>query len=380
MNRAILPKALAGSAGPPDSLSDVRLDELRAWLRTALPGASYTVAPASADASFRRYFRVSLDAPFRGADTLIAMDAPPPMEDCRPFVHVAKLLADAGVHAPSVLAQDLDRGFLLLTDLGKTTYLEVLDDARSTGRPGSAAPSGRGAQRAHRGDHTAHALYLDAIDALVKWQAASREGELPPYDEALLRRELDLFPEWYLGRHLRMTLDGAQRATLERAFRTILDNNLAQPRVYVHRDYHSRNLMLSAPNPGVLDFQDAVHGPITYDLVSLLRDAYVAWDEERQLDWAVRYWERARAAKLPVDPDFAAFWRDFEWMGIQRQLKVLGIFARLNHRDGKSGYLADMPRVMKYLRDACRRYAAFDPLTKLLDAVEGRAQQAGYTF
>ena len=337
-------------------MTDVRHDELRAWLETTLPGASYAIAPASADASFRRYFRVTLEVPRDGARTLIAMDAPPPMEDCRPFVHVAGLLADAGVHAPRVLAQDLDRGFLLLSDLGTVTYLEVLDDKR------------------------AHALYLDAIDALVRWQLASREGELPPYDEKLLRRELDLFPDWYLARHLGLTPDAAQRATLEATFRLVLDNNLAQPRVYVHRDYHSRNLMLSTPNPGVLDFQDAVHGPITYDLVSLLRDAYVAWDEERQLDWAVRYWERARAAKLPVDADFAAFGRDFEWMGVPRQLKVLGIFARLCHRDGKAGYLADMPRVMAYLRAACRRYAALDPLTRFLDALEGRATSAGYTF
>ena len=160
----------------------------------------------------------------------------------------------------------------------------------------------------------------------------------------------------------------------------MLANNLAQPRVYVHRDYHSRNLMVSAPNPGVLDFQDAVYGPITYDLVSLLRDAYVAWDEERQIDLAVRYWERARRAALPVDPDFGAFWRDFEWMGVQRQLKVLGIFARLAHRDGKHGYLADMPRVMAYLRGACGRYSALAPLLALLDRLEGRDAKAGYTF
>jgi aminoglycoside/choline kinase family phosphotransferase len=333
-----------------------RFHALEAWLAAALPGARLAIAPASSDASFRRYFRVTLDSTRHGASTLIAMDAPPPMEDCRPFVHVSRLLIDAGVHAPAVLAQDLDRGFLLLTDLGKTTYLEVLDEQR------------------------AHALYLDAIDALVRWQKASREGELPPYDEKLLRRELDLFPDWYLARHLGLSIDASQRETLERSFRLILDNNLAQPQVYVHRDYHSRNLMLSAPNPGVLDFQDAVHGPITYDLVSLLRDAYVAWDEERQLDWAVRYWERARAARLPVDADFAAFWRDFEWMGVQRQLKVLGIFARLRHRDGKSAYLADMPRVMAYLRAACRRYAALDPLTRLLDGIEGRDSVTGYTF
>ena len=333
-----------------------RYHALEAWLAAVLPGTPLAIAPASADASFRRYFRVSLATPRHGAATLIAMDAPPPMEDCRPFVHVAKLLADAGVHAPAVLAQDLDKGFLLLSDLGKTTYLEVLDDQR------------------------AQPLYLDAIDALVRWQKASREGELPSYDEKLLRRELDLFPDWYLERHLGLSIDASQRATLEHAFRLILDNNLAQPRVYVHRDYHSRNLMLSAPNPGVLDFQDAVHGPITYDLVSLLRDAYVAWDEERQLDWAVRYWERARAAGLPVHADFAAFWRDFEWMGVQRQLKVLGIFARLNHRDGKAAYLADMPRVMAYLRGACARYRALGPLLALIDEIEGQPHSAGYTF
>ncbi len=333
-----------------------RLAELDTWIATTLPGAAYTLAPASSDASFRRYFRLTLEREAHGARTLIAMDAPPPMEDCRPFVHVARLLGDAGVNAPRVLAQDLDRGFLLLTDLGTTTYLEALNP------------------------ESAHPLYLDALDALVRWQAASREGELPAYDEALLRRELDLFPDWYLAKHLGVAIDAPMRETLERTFALVLANNLAQPRVYAHRDYHSRNLMVSTPNPGVLDFQDAVHGPITYDLVSLLRDAYVAWDEERQIDWAVRYWERARKARLPVDDDFGTFWRDFEWMGVQRQLKVLGIFARLAHRDGKDGYLADMPRVMGYLRGACRRYAALEPLLTLLDAIEGRTNTAGYTF
>jgi aminoglycoside/choline kinase family phosphotransferase len=341
---------------------------LESWLASVLPGTGFGLAPASSDASFRRYFRLTLAREAHGARTLIAMDAPPPMEDCRPFVHVAALLADAGVHAPRVLAQDLGRGFLLLTDLGTTTYLDALDRGRPQGGPGGKAPN------------RADALYLDAIDALVRWQAASREGELPPYDEALLRRELDLFPDWYLARHLGLEVDAAMRETLERTFALVLANNLVQPRVYVHRDYHSRNLMVSDPNPGVLDFQDAVHGPITYDLVSLLRDAYVAWDEERQIDWAVRYWERARKARLPVDADFGAFWRDVEWMGVQRQLKVLGIFARLSHRDGKDGYLADMPRVMAYLRGACRRYSAFDPLARLLDAIEGRTPAAGYTF
>jgi hypothetical protein len=285
------------------------------------------------------------------------MDAPPPMENCRPFVHIASLLAAAGVNAPPVLAQDLERGFLLLGDLGTVTYLDALD-LRS-----------------------AHGLYLDAIDALIRFQRTSREGELPPYDEALLARELALYPDWYVARHRGVTLTPEQRAVLDDAFARILANNLAQPRAFVHRDYHSRNLMVSTPNPGVLDFQDAVHGPITYDLVSLLRDAYIAWDEERQLDWAVRYWERAKQAGLPVDADFGAFWRDFEWMGVQRQLKVLGIFARLAHRDGKLGYVDDMPRVAAYLRGACSRYRELGPLLALVDAVDAKPTPAtGYTF
>ena len=338
--------------------ADSRLAALADWLSALLAPCAFTLAPASADASFRRYFRVTLAAPHGlapAATTVIAMDAPPPQEDCRPFVHVAAVLRAAGVHAPQVLAQDLPRGFLLLTDLGATTYLAALDAGSAQG------------------------LYGDALDALVRFQRASREGELPPYDEALLRRELNLFPDWYVARHLGHTLDGAQRAILDRVFAAVLANNLAQPRVYVHRDYHSRNLMVSDPNPGVLDFQDAVYGPVTYDLVSLLRDAYIEWEQERQIDWAVRYWEKARAAGIPVDPDFGAFWRDFEWMGVQRQLKVLGIFARLYHRDGKAGYLADMPLVMRYLRGACARYRELEPLLALLDALADRAPAVGHT-
>ena len=317
----------------------------------------FRVAPASADASFRRYFRLTFDAPASGGDaTLIAMDAPPPMENCAPFVHVASLLAGAGINAPRVRAANVARGFLLLTDLGDRMYLDALDAA------------------------SAPALYSDAIDALVRWQRATRAGELPPYDEALLARELALFPDWYVARHLGVTLSAAQSAALADVFRALLDNNLAQPRVYVHRDYHSRNLMVCPDNPGVLDFQDAVEGPITYDLVSLLRDAYVAWDEERELDWAIRCWERSRRAGLPVHPDFGEFWRDFEWMGVQRQLKVLGIFARLCHRDGKDRYLADMPRVMRYLRRTTERYRALGPLLALLDELDGRPPAVGHTF
>jgi aminoglycoside/choline kinase family phosphotransferase len=338
---------------------DVRFDALCEWLGRVLPVPMLSIEPASADASFRRYFRITLtgehsltkgETPVR---TLIAMDAPPTNEDCRPFVTVARMLADAGLHSPAVLAQALDQGFLLLSDLGKETYLSVLTEA------------------------TAPALYGDACAALIRWQLASRQGSLPPYDEALLRRELDLFPDWYIERHVGITLDPAQRITLNSMFRRILDNNLLQAHVYVHRDYHSRNLMVSDPNPGVLDFQDAVYGPITYDLVSLLRDAYIDWDEAMQIDWAARYWQRARAAELPVGADFGAFWRDFEWMGVQRQLKVLGIFARLYHRDGKEAYLKDMPRVMRYLRDACSRYDELSPLLRLLDELEARQPAIG---
>lgn len=339
--------------------ADPRLAALAQWVAQTLRTTAFTLAPASADASFRRYFRATLEcshplAPEAAA--LIVMDAPPPQEDCRPFVHVAALLHAADVHAPAILAQDLERGFLLLSDLGNTTYLAALtaDNAR--------------------------ALYLDAIAALLRFQRTSRPGVLPRYDEALLRRELELFPEWYLGRHRGHALTAPQRKVLDDVFALVIANNLAQPQVFVHRDFHSRNLMVSAPNPGVLDFQDAVYGPVTYDLVSLLRDAYVNWDEERQIDLAVRYWERARKAGVPVHDDFGAFWHDFEWMGVQRQLKVLGIFARLCHRDGKEGYVKDMPLVMAYLRGACTRYRRLEPLLALLDALDGISPVVGYTF
>ncbi|MEP6942114.1 MAG: phosphotransferase [Betaproteobacteria bacterium] len=341
---------------------DARLGALRAWLEQVLPVPMRDLAPASSDASFRRYFRVTLEDDFTPTGsaahlhTLIAMDAPPPQENCRPFVAIAKLLTDAGVHAPAVHAQDLAQGFLLVSDLGTRTYLDALTPQNAPG------------------------LYGDATAALIRWQLASRDGELPRYDEVLLRHELDLFPDWYVARQLGIELKDAQREVLMRAFERILANNLAQPCVYVHRDYHSRNLMVSEPNPGVLDFQDAVYGPVTYDLVSLLRDAYVEWSEEQQLDWAIRYWQDARAAGLPLPADFGRFWRDFEWMGVQRQLKVLGIFARLFHRDGKDAYLAFMPRVMRYLRGACARYRELGGLLRLLDELEARPTSVGYTF
>lgn len=336
----------------PVSGPDVRLDALRAWLDTHLDSA-YELAPASADASFRRYFRVTT-----ASGTSIAMDAPPPREDCRPFVKVAALMHEAGVHVPQVLAQDIERGFLLLTDLGATTYLKALtsDDAN------------------------ADALFDDALEALLKWQLASRPDVLPSYDEALLRRELALFPEWYVGRHLGHTLSAGLQRDLDEAMTRIVRTNLAQPAVYVHRDYMPRNLMLSTPNPGVLDFQDAVYGPISYDVVSLFRDAFLSWEEERVIDWAVRYWKRARHAGLPVAADFGAFYRDFEWMGLQRHLKVLGIFARINYRDGKPDYLADTPRFVRYVRAVCGRYDELRGLGRVFDALEARTPETGYSF
>lgn len=331
-----------------------RLERLTAWLSSALPAALIGLKPASADASFRRYFRART-----ASGSYIVMDAPPEHEDCKPFIHVARLFRAAGANAPEILAENLNDGFLLLSDFGDTTYLAALEaDATHADR-----------------------LYRDANATLIRIQLASRPGELPAYDEALLTRELRLFPDWYLSRHLGVSLDNAQQATLESTFNAILANNLAQPRVYVHRDWHSRNLMLTdANNPGVLDFQDAVHGPITYDLVSIYKDAYIRWDEERVLDWLVRYWEAARKAGLPMHLDFGEFYRDFEWMGVQRHIKVLGIFARLCHRDGKTGYLKDMPLVMDYLRKACARYNGLGDFLRLLDAIEGKQAAVGYTF
>ena len=329
-----------------------RLELVHQWLAGLFPGRPHSVAPASADASFRRYFRVSFD----DGSSRIVMDAPPEHEDCRPFVKVAGLLHGAGVHAPEILAQDLARGLLLLSDLGSTAYIDALNDGN------------------------ADALFRDALDALVKWQLASRPDALPPYDEALLRRELGLFPEWYVARHLGTPLATEQQAALEGVQATLLRNLLAQPCVFVHRDYMPRNLMVCEDNPGVLDFQDAVYGPISYDVISLFRDAFLGWEEERIIDWSVRYWEKARRAGLPVEGDFGDFYRNLEWMGLQRHLKVLGIFARLNYRDGKPKYLADTPRFVGYVRHVATRYAPLAPLARLLDELELRAPQVGYTF
>ncbi len=322
--------------------ADDRRSRLERWLHEVLRGAGFVLTPASEDASFRRYFRATLD----DGRSFVIMDAPPGKEDCQPFVHVARLLQGAGVHAPEVHAADLAAGFLLLSDLGTRTYLAELDAGN------------------------ADALMRDATEALLRWQLATRANELPPYDEALLRREMNLFPEWYVGRHRGKGLTSVQAQALEQVFATLVKSALAQATVYVHRDYMPRNLMLTEPNPGVLDFQDAVIGPISYDMVSLMRDAFLSWEEERVLDWSVRYWERARAARLPVPGEFAEFWRAFEWMGLQRHLKVLGIFARINYRDGKPKYLEDTPRFLRYARSVAERYRELAPLARLLEEIE----------
>lgn len=333
-----------------------------AWLQALAPAHGLEPASArlaSADASFRRYLRIDT----ADGGSRIVMDAPPDKEDCHPFVRVAGLMQEAGLLVPRVLAWDEQAGFMLLDDLGTQTLIEVLD---------------RDNADANR------ALYMRAVDALIAWQLASRPDVLPPYDLALLQRELALFPDWYLEKHRGLRVEGEVRATLDGIFRLIVLRNLASPMVYVHRDFMPRNLMMprdpAEPRLGVLDFQDAVNGPITYDIASLMRDAFISWDEEFVLDITVRYWKKAQAVGLPVDPDFGEFYKAVEWMGLQRHLKVAGIFARLTLRDGKPKYLEDAPRFIHYIRHTANRYRELGPLLKLIDQVEGTADQAVWAF
>ena len=320
---------------------------------------------ASADASFRRYLRVNT----MNGGTRIVMDAPPEKENSAPFVKVAALMKEAGLRAPEVLAWHEAHGFMLLSDLGDATLMSAIDPERPQAN---------------------HGLYMQAVESLVQWQLASRPGVLPPYDTTLLNRELSLFPDWYLAQHRGVQLQAAQRQVFDKAFALIVQRNLAAPHVYVHRDFMPRNLMMphgSGPHSeqlGVLDFQDAVYGPISYDIASLMRDAFLTWDEDFVLDITIRYWERARKAGLmdfeDWHSDFGAFYRAVEWMGLQRHLKVAGIFARLTLRDGKSKYLADAPRFLHYIRTTCDRYRELGPLLKLIDEIEGTTPQVGFAY
>jgi len=326
---------------------DQRLLDLSTWLEQQLPEVfvrcgwgevpAAQLTAASSDASFRRYFRWQ-----GGERSLIVMDAPPPQEDCRPFVKVAQMLDQAGVHVPQILASDLERGFLLLTDLGRQTYLDVINQSN------------------------AEQLFEDAVEALLKFQLHPVAQPMPAYDEALLRRELQLFPEWYVQRHLGHSFSEAQQAAWERICRQLIDSALAQPRVLVHRDYMPRNLMISEPNPGVLDFQDAVLGPVSYDITSLFKDAFLSWPEAQVQAWLEGYWHKARAAGVTLPESIDEFLRASDLMGLQRHLKVIGIFARICHRDGKPRYLADVPRFFAYIEAVLARRPELAELQQLL--------------
>jgi aminoglycoside/choline kinase family phosphotransferase len=336
----------------PAAAGDLRLEHLKEWLTSLGTVDVSTIHPASSDASFRRYFRLSVtpSRQYELGKTVVAMDAPPERENVPAFVHVAELLRDAGVTVPTIIAQKVDEGFLLLSDLGNTTYL----------------------QRLH--PNTASHMYSDAIDALIKIQLSSKPHVLPEFDRAFVMREMGLFPEWFVARHMGVQIDDVQRGQLDTVFEEICANVAAQDKVFMHRDFHSRNLMfLGQDNPGILDFQDAVFGPITYDLGSLLRDAYVQWDEEFVHGCVLAYWEKAKASGLAVNQDADAFYRDFEYMALQRHIKILGIFCRLNYRDGKPNYMSDLPTVMSYVRRTASRYPDLTPLLELLDTVESKS-------
>lgn len=326
---------------------DVRLQHLKVWLDEqlavlfaeqdwgAVPPATLTAA--SSDASFRRYFR------WEGAGrSFVVMDAPPPQENCKPFVDIAFLLAKSGINVPKIYAEDLERGFLLLNDLGNKTYLDVIDS------------------------ENADDLFKDALDALLAFQQLPMVAPLPSYDVALLRRELELFPEWYVKRELGIEFDAAQQMLWQNVTDLLIDSALAQPKVLVHRDYMPRNLMLSEPNPGVLDFQDSVYGPVTYDVTCLFKDAFLSWPEERVRGWLENYWQQAGELGIPVQPDFEDFLRASDLMGVQRHLKVIGIFARICHRDGKPRYLADVPRFFAYIDAVIARRPELAELDVLL--------------
>ena len=316
--------------------------QITEWLNNILKNQEYTIKPASSDASFRRYFRI-----VSSNQSYILMDAPPEKENSKPFVEIANVLFNAGLNVPKIHKADLKKGFLLLSDLGNKTYLDELNQ------------------------QNASLLYRDAYLALIKIQKNADTQSLKPYNDSLLMKELSLFPDWYLKLHKSYEMNDSEKNILGLTFDLLIKNINSHTQVFVHRDFHSRNLMFCngdlGENPGILDFQDAVKGSIVYDLVSLFKDAYIVWNEEEMMDWLIRYWEKAKQNKLKVQDDFAEFYRDFEWMGVQRHLKVLGIFARLNYRDHKANYLSDLPAVENYLKRACERYKDLHPLLKLMN-------------
>lgn len=330
-------------SGKRETLLDERTEELKEWLGLVLDAREFGIQPASEDASFRRYFRIKV-----AGDSYIVMDAPPEKENTKPYIRIAQRFLDLGLNVPEIYHSDLDRGFLLLSDLGSRTYLDEL------------------------GDDVADGLYGDAMDALIVLQAGSfnDRGFLPPYTEQLLHSEMELFRDWYLVKHLDLKLSQENEQELRSTFEVLCRNALDQPQVWVHRDYHSRNLMLTGKNnPGILDFQDAVLGPVTYDLVSLLKDCYIRWPRERVKAWAIGYRELALESGIPVGKDEDQFLQWFDLMGVQRHLKASGIFARLNHRDGKSTYLNDIPRTLAYIRDLSGQYPVLEPLIMLIDSL-----------
>ena len=336
-----------------DTIFEVsRRGQLEAWLRLILDDRDFTLTDLAADAGARRYFRIKPS----GEDSLVVMDAPVAHNDNQQFAFVANLLASHGLHVPKVSHANLKDGFLLLSDLGDETYLKVLNN------------------------ENADKLFDDATTALIKLQSITELDLLSRYNAELMSEELALFDNWYIQQHLNITLEENAQSSLNNVLKLIIERCMSQPTVLTHRDYMPRNLMVCEENPGILDFQDARIGPISYDVISLFKDAFISWEEEQVLDWTIRYWEKARKASLPVPQDFGSFYEDVEWMGLQRHLKVLGIFSRLKHRDGKNHYIVDAPSFLTYARNVAMRYNALKPLLRILDQIEGKTQQFGHTF
>jgi aminoglycoside/choline kinase family phosphotransferase len=329
-----------------------RYSRMSDWVSRDLDLADIKIVPLAADAGLRRYFRISPE----NRPTYVLMDAPVEHNDIKQFKYVANLIRSSGIDSPEIISENTAEGFLILTDLGDKTYLEALNV------------------------NTADRLFDEATDALVKWQLASNPTALPEYTEKILLSELNLFTDWYLGKHKGLTLQDTKLTALNNVFQKIIARNRSETFVFVHRDFMPRNLMVTENNPGVLDFQDALYGPISYDVISLFKDAFISWEEEQVLDWTIKYWERAKKASLPVPHDFGVFYEQVEWMGVQRHLKVLGIFARLNYRDGKSSYISDTPRFVSYILAVARRYQELKPLVSILEDVEDSPSSTGFTF